>query len=820
MPTREEVLRMAKALEGRGGTLPTQLSPSPYGSTGSLMPRDEPWPISSYAEEYLPGHGRRLVEGLDMVTGIPQAVDTVRKEAAGHDAGALDRAIALGVMLPGAAAGRKGFAAAAKNPNVQRFAADVSGSAKLPGMGHNRPPSTMQIIPAEEAIAKNVAEKRSVSAIFPEVRKMDLDTAIDYAKTQPHLVPKKEGGFVGGPRWVKNPADLEKMRVTLDEYVERGLDGWDWYHRTRAGNREIAPMAKGQAKNSQDFISQIQGLTSSQAAPESNIQFTLQGYNAMNAGVPRSIVRDGEKATALRKAWEAQYPIKLGDKTGAYADNVNPTLPMPVTGANDIWHSRGFGYTNADGSFFSRNATKSEHSFMDIETLLAVDRANARKLGGRTNWEAGEIQAAAWVELKATDLMKESAEAHAKKLAKGQKAKPPKTYEEAFEEAMKTYPDYFDKHTVQLTSEVIPARGGGHLENLIDADMATKQAYSDAPGNWIDPETGRDVLMDGAGVYSRKPEQAMGVYPNPAGQLEYNQVSVGRMLGDFKTGDESLTKYGGLGAGKELSDATKGTADVIQGTRAYFDIQNMGAWGKFHPQGPSGAKAGATNSLKIGLGRKLSEEEAKRVRAIGAEHGLDLIDHGDGFVMTDFGGTTNAAGKKVYAGEAKDITKKMKDAGFMGEIRKAVPDAGGVQRGRFEGSGLDKNYQHPLDYAGDYWGPGNKWSKPGSGEATTMLAKILNDPRAPALAKRIGEDPAVRKNVLAQIDRDLAWAKKTGAPVREDLMRARKLFGEGGFEALFAALKRGEKLPMVPALIAPLLAPALVGGQQPGRGQL
>ena len=72
-------------------------------------------------------------------------------------------------------------------------------------------------------------------------------------------------------------------------------------------------------------------------------------------------------------------------------------MPEPTTGTNDIWHARGFGYTNKDGGTFSRALSAQEHRFLDYETMLAVARARDRNLGGRSDWKAGEIQAAPWV---------------------------------------------------------------------------------------------------------------------------------------------------------------------------------------------------------------------------------------------------------------------------------------------------------------------------------------------------------------------------------------------------------------------------------------
>lgn len=56
---------------------------------------------------------------------------------------------------------------------------------------------------------------------------------------------------------------------------------------------------------------------------------------------------------------------------------------------------------NSTGAFSTQ-----EHRFLDHETVLAVDRANQKKLGGRSDWTAPELQAAAWIAAKGKGLLR------------------------------------------------------------------------------------------------------------------------------------------------------------------------------------------------------------------------------------------------------------------------------------------------------------------------------------------------------------------------------------------------------------------------------
>ena len=184
------------------------------------------------------------------------------------------------------------------------------------------------------------------------------------------------------------------MRDEFDAQVAGGVLGADWYNRVRDFTGKVG----GGSRHSENRLAEALALFSAQANPDTNMNWAIQALNQYRAGLrgsnfPR--VKTGKQTETFLKGMASDDQIKLGKKTQVYHDSLNPNIQTPITGTNDIWHGRAFGYKNNDGKPFSRGFTPQEHVFLDNETVLAVDRANKAKLGGRSNWTAAEIQAAA-----------------------------------------------------------------------------------------------------------------------------------------------------------------------------------------------------------------------------------------------------------------------------------------------------------------------------------------------------------------------------------------------------------------------------------------
>jgi hypothetical protein len=244
--------------------------------------------------------------------GTPVAPGATRPMTVGESQGVRDAGIdtfdqlallAGGLGLPGAASGearmlastRRGLTPGPPRPTVS----DIGGGER----GMMALPSLRSMTPAEASVA---------------------------ASSEPHLIPKPDGGYVGAPSWVKTPDDIQTMRDNLDSAIDAGAHGRDWYGRVRdwitgvTGGQDVRPTAEGL------------GLFSQQADPDTNLQFYLQARNAWERGQPVDLARTGQQARTYNTGMAAKEaadtpgltdpPMSLGPKTEPYAWHMSPDL--------------------------------------------------------------------------------------------------------------------------------------------------------------------------------------------------------------------------------------------------------------------------------------------------------------------------------------------------------------------------------------------------------------------------------------------------------------------------------------------------------------
>lgn len=598
---------------------------------------------------------------------------------------------------------------------------------------------------AEARAAAKAATKPKVRGIIntPNLRTLSTEEAIKTARREPHLQQDKSGQYIGAPRGVKTKRQIAKNRQAFDADVAAGSGGADWYTRARKANVEWA----GPDPARQQLISDEEALWSAQASPDTNMNFMLQGHNAYEMGSPLDLVRTGQQARTYNEARDAGVRVPLGKKTGVYGQHLDPTQPHATTGTNDIWHARGFGYTGDDGGLFSRALSDQEHRFLDYETMLAVDRANKSALGGRTDWQAHEIQAAPWVAGKGRAL----AERYGL------------TPEEGIAQASLTYPDYDNKYTAFGTSERVPFVGSGHLSGIVGGDDATRAMYSRDPRASWSPE-GRDIIIDALGGYQRPVQEATGFYTPPGGELEMNPATVTRPLVGVTEG--------------RVDDASRGMMDLSEALRGYIDAQGASAWHKpiFN------AKAGEMGSVFVPQEGPVGGNTLSALRDMASRYGLsDVVDTGQGVTLTNF-----------YPGppSGKDTGKALK-----GDLGDAIVEIMGVPGQRMK---VDSGYQPLFE---------QEEGARGSGVVTRALQDLLSQYPISVLEK-IDASNAIRDRALSGAALDEEMAAKGFGEAREDIQRARRLIGEGGLKSLFAALKRGEALPAVLPISALAVRPS------------
>ena len=478
---------------------------------------------------------------------------------------------------------------------------------------------------AKAAVGKPVAAARGIINT-PDLRPMTWDDALTTARTEPHLIPRPAGAegsmgyYVGSPGWLSSPEDLDKMRFNVDAKTiagaGSGIDRW-WYDTGRDFVRQIA----GPDPERQSMIARGLGHFSPQADPPTNQNAFLQAFNAHNRGAPRAIVRNGERAQSFNAAMDAADPQMLarGNKVDPYARNFDPTTPPPPVGANDRHHARVFGYQGDEGDV---NLSDSQHRFLDYETVLAADRANAGQVGGRSDWTGPRVQETAWIEEKAQRLMQQ---------------RPKLTYDEALAIARTGYADSANDVTLSMTGEHIPYGNAGF--DLGDMTFDQKLGYTNrAP--WTDAE-GRDRLAQSFGYPTRPSQQGAGYWmPDGAVDPEINPAEVHRpMVGwdSFPINEKEAAKGTGF-SGRTISPEDYNAMSYLQGVRGLMDVQ---AGEPFHALATQnslskfGVKNDPRTSFRVEFGRQPNEAEMRALNDAGL--GLDVWNASDGVTLRNWG---------------------------------------------------------------------------------------------------------------------------------------------------------------------------------------
>ncbi len=635
-----------------------------------------------------------------------------------------------------------------------------------------------------------------------------LRKAINQARKEKHLINDHskgaKGQFVGGPRGFKSKAQIEKMRNEFDAQVAGGVLGADWYDRVRTMTRGVS----GGSRQKEDRLSEALALWSAQAQPRPNLNWSFEALNNWAAGKGINFPEKIKTTAQARKFLEGMLSgeqIKLGKKTGVYKQSLDPNVETPITGTNDIWHGRAFGYVNNDGKPISRGFTPQEHVFLDNETVLAVDRANKAKLGGRSNWTAAEIQAAAWVYAK----------------GKSQFAKYPNKFngnlDEAIEWAKQTYPDELHRQLAFGTREYIPGAGTGHLAKVTKSDPATRKEYSDEISGTLG--TDEDVITGATGLYSKGVRPATGVFKSHTGQFEFNQAQVNQAIIDL-VNDEG---------GRTISDVSQSFMNAIEGIHGYINMQNGSAWHKFIPfQKGGGVKSSVSNSIQVHTGAPLDEGRMRVLAEWADERGMILSDNGKSVVLwpDEWGSKPSlwSAGEEVIPEgglpdgrkmsrllEGKKATKKREAvSGWQEELADILQvDISEIDRGRVISGYIDYEDVTKLEDLTDSQRlleqqmPGrhtlSNSSPRNAGRAlrTDTVLKLLDDPNIPAVLDSIDSSPEFRQLILDNIARATDWSKKMKSPLRQDHMNALKILAEEGFKGLRKAMKNGAVLPAV-----------------------
>jgi len=663
------------------------------------------------------------------------------------------------------------------------------------------------LLSGERTVAKIAKGTKNVQ--LPSLRTMPADDAIAIARQEPHLIKGGEGSeglYVGGPRDVVTRRQLTQVRKDFDARLAENPIGGDWYDRYRASVGEVT----GGDPVLNDWMTRQHGMWSAGVSPEGELGFALKENNANLAGLPVKAARPAQHE-AQQAAIAAQDPGEylLGKKTGQYQNKITPDQVGPPTavGVNDFRQARAFGYTEPTGLPQSQGLKGPQHTFVDYEMALAVDRANKAQLGGRSDWTGEQLQAIPWVLQKGDDLYGRAVGVYRKDADReiaaterggmmGHNGGPPMdprklTPEEKqaiyakheqlgrtekLGEANKQIGDYFDKHTAFATHESRPGPATGHVPGLLDATPEEVAAYhADPASTWATAPGGRDAIyagtqIPGTGVAMRtRPTLDMqGMYVPESGVPQFNEGQTARPLVAFNN-EKTMAKV--------MPEADRSLLTAGETTRAVIDAQDAGAAHKPWIGGP----AGKSNSAFIPLNRKLTPDEMVKLREVSHAHGLpDVVDTGQGVTLTHFS-------------DAPPPMSRQTQASLAAKAKEVLPDMMKLRR-----AAVDSIYAPLTDAwkAGDY----------GGAPVTQALLDAVS--KTPSLRAAFNANPHLAERAKAKMARDAAQG---GA--REGVQNVRSIVagGPGWVDRLEAAKKAGKIA--LPGLLAPIVGGALLNGQ-------
>ena len=583
-----------------------------------------------------------------------------------------------------------------------------------------------EVAASERELAASEAEKLALPSSAPNRQDMGVNRATERnAKT---------GKYTGGPSHVSSPEQLQSMREEYIDSVTLGAEGAEWYDRSS----DFIDRASGQTLD-RGVVADSLAVTSAGSTVDTNLGHTIKAVNQDAMGTP---IRSGRFPVAMSNTMQESFDGKkpfLGAKRGPFRDNLETSWSGAdeFNAVHDIWQGRAFGYTDKNGKPWDAGFSPQQHAFMDDEIDSVVQYLNENKVGGRTDWNPKNTQAAAWtgIKIKFGDINAE--------------------------DAAVTFADYMNKYAANATYEQIPGLGTGVLPGLDDMSWDARKAYTDT-AKWTN-EKGQDTIYEGGGLLTDRTNDMVGAYTPTGGKLEINPGEVAK---PYVQSTESI-----------LNPESVQALDMGENARAYVDAQNAGAWHRIIPSSQKNNPIGERNSLHIPMSQSPNANQMTEISRIADENGFFAVDTGEGINLIDAGAKEGSVG---FERTGVSLGKELK-----GDLGQEIVNAMGVTAERVNIVSGFENYQ-------DAWSAGS-----GSKKATIQFLESLS--KNEKFASNI--EPALRKKAAANLKRDAQFSQEYALPVREDIQTARKIFSEKGRAGLIKAIKSGAILPALAAMV-------------------
>jgi hypothetical protein len=618
-------------------------------------------------------------------------------------------------------------------------------------------------------IAKGFRELDEVGAVVLPGHKKLPNIGAEPGVAGRELKTRNDGTYLGGPihgpTGVNSPQKLEKMRETYLANVVEGIEGRDWYTDSSRWIDTASPGGTATAERSANLLA----IGSQGRSPLVSLGSASE---ALAKGAVGDVVTAGPYPSKLGgrygQAMEGTAPRVgepwLGEKLDPYRENIQVTRypGLANRSVHDIWQGRAFGYRhkpdklNPEGRVWDGGFNPAQHQFMDDEMEVLIKYLNDNKIGGHTDWDHLNTQAAAWtgVQIRAGVL--------------------------APEDAAKSYADLTSRYRGYGTSEQIPAvvdtekypLAARHIA-MEDLSPAERQAYSAGKmEQHIPPDAqGRDPLHEAAGLMQDPTISSTGSFRPEGGLLEFNPLAVHRPMVMSRDG--------------KLIEQSERVLDTVEGARAYADVQNAGSWHFLIPDNQS--KSYQRTSLHIPLDRPATESELRAIHDIADREGWFVSDTGLGVNLIEDPSITPAWASELTAKSSltKAEKEQLKKWGISGEElgRRLRGDLGVEVLDIFPGADLRK-----IKAQSGYIG--YDLTEAGSGRATQSFLDLMDE--TPEVARAI--EARLMERMEINRTADAAESLRSGRPQNPDVERAREIFiaavkaGESGYEALRKAL--------------------------------
>ena len=403
-------------------------------------------------------------------------------------------------------------------------------------------------------------------------------------------------GGQGLPKIIKTEADLKKLKIDLEEMAIKGEAGKLWYEKS---GQKILKMFNNDKVEAEKFVKLI-ALYSPNSAPKQNTAAALKAWYQFKRGTK---IKAGMPELDL-KAHDLLYNNKdfAGYKSNNFYTNlmkvIDPALTQSIT--TDRWMLRAFGHTTTG------NPTKPQLKFIE-KTINDISK--------KLNWEPEQVQAAIWNTVRSG----------------GDVEKILKTSIDDFATAV-------DNNLGQISWETAPGRITNHFSEYHTASSIIQNEYHVALSKSLIDESGTDIIAKRLGLVTPGQFDALGVYTNKAGKIEFNPSIQTIFVAPKKTGTAQLKVSSGFDNKGALTVDATNTINAYSFIKGKLLHQEAVAWHRptFNVQ------KGLANGMEVSI--KLDKNQFKTLVAaldneftefkgfivpIGTEDGFRIINNSD-----------------------------------------------------------------------------------------------------------------------------------------------------------------------------------------------